>query len=372
MSRYRFQLATQDDDAELREILAVTPMPGRISVSYRREPSYFEGAVVHGKFHQVILSRDGDLDQIVGFGSRSVRDCFVNGETTPIGYLCNLRTRESYQGKGLLARGYAYLRKLHRDGKTNLYLTTIAEGNERAVSLLTSGRAGLPCYSPEGNYHAIMLPVPRRRRIKPFCPIDVEVRPARPNDLQAVIDFCLRVGPQRQFFPKYDAADFFSGQSTFKNLKPEDLLLAFRDGRLIGTLGAWDQHGFKQSIVESYPSYLHAVRPFYNWWADRSDRTKLPRPGTEVRYLTTALTLIENEDEEVFGSLLEHLLARAADEPVSYVMLGMHDSDPLLKCVPMAKSRKYTGGLYLVYWQEGEALRRGLDDRPIYLEIGTL
>jgi hypothetical protein len=372
MSRYRFQLATRSDDAELREILADTPMPGRITVRYQREPSYFDGAVVYGSFHQVIIGRDDEEDQIVGFGSRSIRDCYVNGDAMPIGYLCNLRARQSYRGSGLLARGYAFLRKLHRDGKTSLYLTTIAEGNERAVSVLTSGRAGLPCYSFAGNYHAVLLSVPRRRRVTRSVPSDLEIRPAEEKDVQTVVEFCQRVGPQRQFFPKYGVEDFFNGHGTFKDLPPTDLMLAFRAGRLVGTLGGWDQHGFRQSIVESYPGYLRAVRPLYNWWAHRLDRTALPRPGTEVRYLTAALSLVENEDEGVFRSLLEHLLLRAADGPFSYVMLGMHEADPLLHCVPTATARRYTGGLYLVYWPEGEALRMELDKRPVYLEIGTM
>ena len=48
MSRYRFDLATEADDAALRRVLADTPMPGRIAVSFRREPSYFAaGRLAH-------------------------------------------------------------------------------------------------------------------------------------------------------------------------------------------------------------------------------------------------------------------------------------------------------------------------------------
>ena len=46
MGRYELSLATPEDDAELRAILAATPMPGRIAVSFRREPSFFDAAVV--------------------------------------------------------------------------------------------------------------------------------------------------------------------------------------------------------------------------------------------------------------------------------------------------------------------------------------
>src|SRR5262245_55825910 len=58
MSSFRFEVATHDADADLRRILAETPMPGRVVVSLLREPSYFAAAVVDGKFHQVIAARD--------------------------------------------------------------------------------------------------------------------------------------------------------------------------------------------------------------------------------------------------------------------------------------------------------------------------
>ncbi len=58
MSRYRFELATPDDDADLRHVLAATPMEGRIAVAFRREPSWFAGSVVDGRFRQVVACRD--------------------------------------------------------------------------------------------------------------------------------------------------------------------------------------------------------------------------------------------------------------------------------------------------------------------------
>ena len=39
--------------------------------------------------------------------------------------------------------------------------TTIAEGNEMALRILTSGRAGLPMYHPAGRYHTIAIALPR-------------------------------------------------------------------------------------------------------------------------------------------------------------------------------------------------------------------
>src|SRR5262249_7867974 len=100
MSRYRFELATAADDADLRNVLAQTPMEGRTAVTFRREPSYFAAAVVDGRFRQVIAARDGTTGRVVGFGSRSITERHVNGRPEPIGYLSSLRLLSAHRNHG--------------------------------------------------------------------------------------------------------------------------------------------------------------------------------------------------------------------------------------------------------------------------------
>src|SRR5439155_15767832 len=102
MSRYQFDLAAEADDADLRRVLAETPMPGRIAVSFRREPSYFAAAEVDGRFRQVVAARDMESGHVVGFGSRSVGERYVNGRPMPIGYLSSLRLLESHRNRRLV------------------------------------------------------------------------------------------------------------------------------------------------------------------------------------------------------------------------------------------------------------------------------
>src|SRR5436190_21794140 len=104
MSRYRFELATPADDPELRRVLAATPMAGRIAVTFRREPSWFAGAVVDGRFRQVVACRDLRTGGIIGFGCRSVRDVFINGQPREVGYLSSLRVLPEHRNIGLVAR----------------------------------------------------------------------------------------------------------------------------------------------------------------------------------------------------------------------------------------------------------------------------
>ena len=97
MSRFQFELAGPADDADLRAVLAATPMAGRMAVSFQREPSWFGAAVVDGFSRQVVACRDRSTGRIFGFGCRSLRELYVNGEPSTVGYLSGLRVLPRYR-----------------------------------------------------------------------------------------------------------------------------------------------------------------------------------------------------------------------------------------------------------------------------------
>jgi hypothetical protein len=360
MVRYRAELATPDDDAELRRVLAATPMPGPIAVSFRREPSYFAAAEVDGHFRQVIAGRDLDTGRLIGVGERSLRRVHVNGQPAVVGYLSALRLLAEFRNLGLIARGYAFLRKLHADGQAPIYLTTIAEGNEPALRVLTSGRAGLPAYHPAGRYHTLAIPRSRRRCDR------ADVRTATVEDVPAILDFLHTRGPARQFFPCHEAADLFSPHGALKGLRPTDLFLAWRDGKIVGTLGTWDQSSFRQAVIHDYSRLLRWLRPLYNIWAWLRGRPPLPAIGAELRHTFAALPVAV--DAAALCSLLDAARPTVAD----YLLLGLHERDPLLPAARRYAMAEYVTRLFIVCWDDGEAYRRTLDDRPPYLELGSL
>ncbi len=270
MSALRFDIATPEDDAQLREVLASTPMDGQIQVSFRREPSFFQAGVVEGPFLQTLVARNGA--QVAAIGCRSVRDRFVNGQPRTIGYLSGLRLRPEYRSTGLLGRGYRFLHRLHADRRTQLYLTTIAEGNAVAQRVLTSGRTWLPQYHRAGTYHTLVIR-PRRARSGARPDPSLLIRRASQVDLPQIVQFLQQAGPRRQFFPYYTAEDFGNPQGTFYELPLENLFLAEHNEQLVGMLGAWDQRGFRQTVVEGYQG----------WMRERATSTMPGRPSTTCR-----------------------------------------------------------------------------------------
>ena len=107
-------------------------------------------------------------------------------------------------------------------------------------------------------------------------------------------------------------------------------------------------------------------------WAQFRGRPAIPRPGSELRYLTAAIPVVADDDEEVFLALVRAVLARASGGEHQYLMLGLHDRDPLLPAARRLRGRIYAGRLYLACWDDGEELRKSLDDRTPYLELGSM
>jgi hypothetical protein len=374
MSRYRLELATPADDADLCDVLAATPTDGRIAVTYRRDPSWFAGAVVDGRLRQVVACRDLESGRVVGFGCRSLRDVYVNGRPREVGYLSGLRLLPAHRNRGLLARGYALVRELHGDGRVPFYVTTIAAGNRVALDLFTAGRPGLPTYHLAGTYHTLAIALPRRngrpRRGRKYH--NVRIRAATSHDLSAVLDYLDREGPRRQFFPRLRRDDLLTQTGAMRGLALDGLLLAERAGRLVGTIAVWDQRGDRRWVVHRYGGWLRWGRPAYNAWAWSRGRPQLPRAGGAISCLTAALPVVSDDDCDVFAALVEAARDQAACRSASYLLLGMHADDPLLPAARRYEAVIYKTHVFLACWPDGEAARAELDGRVLYLEAGSL
>jgi hypothetical protein len=218
----------------------------------------------------------------------------------------------------------------------------------------------------------VVIPISRRRHRFRCSDASLQVRQATALDRDCVIAFLQEVGPTRQFFPCLEQTDFFETTSTFRDLAPADLLLAFRRGHLVGTLGSWDQQAFRQTVVESYSSLLGWLRPFYNAWATIRGWPGLVRIGEPFRCLMAAIPTVQDADTGVFEALLEGLLARASGGCADYLLVGLHETDPLLPVARQRAAESYVTRMYLVSWEDGQSFRAQLDDRPFYLELGFL
>ncbi len=382
MARYQFDVAGPGQEQELRELLRSLPTDGQIQLTFQREPDYFAALPTLGPFCQTLICREMESQTIVAIASRSIRDVFINGQPKAVGYLGMLRITKAHQNSSVLARGYKFLKQLHSDDRTPMYYTTIAEGNQRAINALTSGRAGLPTYHPAGVYHTLAIGLSTRRsrveaRGQRTSGNELEIRHATEEDLPALVDYLNRVGSSYQFFPACQGSDFdgpagaFSGNA-FSGLSPSDFFLALRNGQIIGTIGAWDQHAFRQTVVHGYGVALKVSRPLYNMLAKLRGRSPLPSSDQPFRYLVAALAVIEGNDPFVFRSLIDALTKFHSGGRYDFLMVGLHETSPLFGTFVSRTAVQYKTQVFHVCWSNGETFRHSLDNRPHYYELGCL
>lgn len=364
----RVTLAGPEHDPQLRAMLRQYAMPGWVRLAFEREPDFFAAASTLGSVSQTVVGLDGDT--VIGMGCRAVRDVYVNGRAMPLGYLSALRIRQDFRRGTGLARGYRFLRQLHGDGRTAAYLSTIIAGNREAQTLLEAGRAGLPRYRYLGRYLTFAVALGRWRPGRRPRP-DATVSTAGPSGLDEVVGFLNACGPRRQFFPVIRGDDF--GSPAWRGLDPEHLLTARgRDGRIEGVAACWDQGAYKQTRVVAYNRTLGVTRPIGNVLLRLAGFPQLPAEGCRLRSLSLSLVCVRDDDAGILAALLNEAHAKYRGR-LEWMMIGMHERDPLCGAIRRLTALRYASRVYAVCWEDGEPLVDSLDpDRVPYLDVAIL
>ncbi len=340
-------LATDADEPELRQLLRDQPIGGQVQLTLEREPCLYHAAGIEGDRYHLAVVRDRLTGRVVGMGSRSVREVWVDGRVTKLGYLGLLR-RDPAVGRrwALLSSGFDCLQRTHLPDELPYNFTSIVSDNAPARRLLERGLPGLPRYEPAGGFVTFVVPAHRRHRIPRSLPI---VRGQ--EGLVPSIIACLQRNLRR-----YEGAPLWTTQHLrdplrCRGLALSDFFLAYSRDRVIGCLALWDQRPFKQVVVRGYGSPLRYTRPAINAWMRLTGRPRLPRP---VRQLNTAYlshVAIDADRPDVFFGLVQAAQAAAVDRSIDYVLLGLADDHPLTRAVQKAwNARAYHSTLYRVHW----------------------
>jgi len=362
VSRYRIDVAGPEDDAALRARMAADWLRGPVSVSFRREPSYFAGCALQGDHAQVYKCIDTDTGTVVGMAARLMTRLYVNGALRRVGVLSDMRVAPEARGGTLVARGFKVLRELHAADPVDFYMTAILDGNRTALTTLASGRAGLPTYRDFGLMltPALHLDLPR----PPLPVAGVGFRRAAAGDATALAELFAAAGARRQFARDYGCLP--------PGLAVPDFFVAERGSRLVACLAAWDQHALRQTHVESYTAGLAVLRPFYNAASRLLPMKPLPAPGQRVPCLYFAAVALCDDDMALWRGLLRHAYRDVRRGPWHYAILSLHERDPLAAALSDYRAIRAAGRIFVVHYEDGADAVARIDARPPYLDMARL
>ncbi len=369
---FAIDFANPGDDAAIRQLLRREPMPGRIRVTYEREPEFRLGCEVGGEDCQVLVARRRDSGEIVGLASRSVRRVFVNGREQRLGYLGQLRIDARFRGRWLVSRGFSQLKGLHDGDPVAGYLACIVDGNREATGILVERRRRIfPEFHSVAECRTLAIGV---KRTKPAVSGDVRISAPSGSELREVTCFLRMNGARRQFYPAWTEESLHRLSSL--GLGIEDLRIARRGGEIVGVVGLWDQSAYKQTVVYGYSGWLKMAAPVYNLGAACLGRAALPRPGDQVRSAYLAVVSIADDEIAAFQALLREIYNLARSRGFDFLLAGFDSRDPLLPAASEYSHVMYPSRLYFVEWPDGGSSPaqsyEQLDGRPAYLDIATL
>lgn len=368
METVKVELAKKSDDSVLNKILRDNEMQGNISIVFQRNPSYFNALKIEGKNNQVIIGRN-EQNEIIGFGTRSIKPVYVNGHIKNIGYLSNLRVIKRYRGKGYLHKGYSFLRKLHQDKKVSFYYSTIVEDNKAAIKILTSKKSYLPTYHDIGGYCTFAVSLLGKQR---HHKNKLKIIRGSDKNIKEIINFLNKTGAKKQFYPGYTLNDFNSKNINLIGFYIRDFYVAMEDGKIVGLIGKWDQRRFRQIIITGYRGVIFLIKPIYNAISNLFGFSPLPEPNSELNFFYVSFIAMKNNDSEIFRELLYALYNDFVDKDYSHFLVGLHSRDSLLKVLDDFTCIKFNSRLFIVYWQDGEKAFKQLDSRVPYVELATL
>ena len=332
----KIRIATEKDDALLREVLRTEALPGKIQLFYLREPHFFKSFTNQASTTEIIVGEDDK--GVAGICGSSTWDVYVNGQKDRIGYIHSLRIHPRHRNSLTFGRGIRFFNSLHKDGDMKVYLATVITGRRSAEGIITSGRHFLPKAFFLGKCHTYAVPLSRRRGLDPMP--GLEIRKAGKADALDVRKFYQAHAHGRQLAFQEPAY-----------LEDEEIYLAFKKNCLVGILSAYHDPSH-QIRIAGYPAFLKIFVRAGNWTRRLRGMRNYPLIGDFVVSYYVRFALVSDSDPQVFRALFLHTYNDLIERG-DFLTVSLFENDPLRAGLRGIFRISYPTNLYFFHWENG-------------------
>jgi len=317
--------ASEADNDELIALTRMTPMDGAIPLRIDREPDFFALLRLRGK-SKVYVAVQGS--QVIGCISAALRTAYISGVPEPIAYIGDMKVHPSFSGSLVAVRLIKALEADLRFNGIDLCFCVAADGNHRVMPLF-EGRLGMPRWVRLGRFLVNgLIPSPFTSHSKHYS-IDT----AQVADMPAITSLLDRFHRTRQFAPQLGEDEIAQNLSNnSRDLLPRTFV-ARTAQRVVATLTLCDTASVKRNVLLNAPASLRAALALLRVVAAPFPGFHVPRMGQALRLLTARYAACEDGHQPALKALLSLARTEAFRQGFSFLMLGLHESDPLRSLV---------------------------------------
>ncbi|MCL1896003.1 MAG: hypothetical protein FWG03_05595 [Clostridiales bacterium] len=259
-----FRPAAPSDGLEMLRLIESRPAAGgNLRILHTRRPDAYRSYKMECADAEMVLCTADD-GRLLAQAVCLPRSLYINGEVCTAGYVTGLHIAQGARAdiRKMLDAGYAHTRA------TRFF-----------CSFLDSSRAAYDLFSKRGwvrpicGYTTYML---HPAAIKPVRH-GFTFRRATPGDSERLLRFYNEFGPGYSYFPAFESLDSFPEPAV-----PDFFLFEDR-GDIIAAGALWDQHAYKQYIVNGYGG-AYRLAAFCNPVLRALHYPPLPKAGSPARF----------------------------------------------------------------------------------------
>lgn len=158
-------------------------------------------------------------------------------------------------------------------------------------------------------------------------PLRFECRRATPEDLPDIAALLARSRERALLSSTFEPGDL----ARLPDARIEDLLFVRHRGRVVASLGLWDQDALRGVVVRGYAPREAALRRAFNRLRGLARMAPLPAPGETLRIVHTLFVAAEPGYEHAWGTLLRDACRRTSTTGHSLLVVGLPATSRLLR-----------------------------------------
>ena len=337
MSRYCFDIATQNDSPEILEILEESDYPGLASQIYTRQPNAINSFNKEGEFVEVLVCRDKDANKLISFGVYAIQSFIVGKKLCKGAYIFSLRVRKEYRHKNIriFMEAYQYLKERIALHRPDFIYSTILAKNIHALQFFNKRHRNIPTYRALGNYTVYSF----KPNTKLFSQRTYRCRSSTDKDKEYIKAFLEKNYSQYDYYPK------------FRSLNNEFQIVLNNKNEIVCLGQLTDTRDYKQYILKS-SHWLLKILSRISFLPIALGLPAIPRVGSILNFVYLSTFCIDHNYQKHLPYFLKLLSERASS--YDFINLGLYEQDPLNKVMKKIPHYSYKSILHQIIWEKAD------------------
>lgn len=306
-----YRLANSGDNEQLLELTRSSAMSGLISLRIDRNPDFFELLKYRGESKVFVATEN---NTIVGCICVSKEEVYVREKKQILYYVCDLKVSLSHRNRGIGMQLTNEITEYLAIKNADLVFSNVSKGNMKPYSLFKNC-PGRPDLINIGHFKVFQF---------------IGAKSIKPNIKYKIETTCLNddlVFFFNDFYSKYQLGEVI----TKEKLEKTQILTVYDNDKMVAAMCVVDTMNAKQNVVVKLPWYLRYVLGFINNLGGILSISKMPREKEPIKMLYIKYLAVPTYNKEIIRLLLEQAKNCAYDKSYSFVSIGLHEKDPIIK-----------------------------------------